>query len=37
MSDSGYWHEDIHALIFMQASYLNVFSVQSLLVYLGGE
>ena len=37
MSDSGYGHEDIHALTFMYASYLNVFSVQSLHVHLVGE
>ena len=28
---------DIHALTFMWAPYLNVFSVQSLHVHLGGE
>ena len=37
MSDSGYGHEDIHALTFMLASCLNVFSVQPLHVHLGGE
>ena len=37
MSDSGYGHEDIHALTFMEASYLNVFSVQPLHAHLGGE
>ena len=37
MSDSRYGHEDIHALTFMLASYLNVFPMQSLHVHLGGE
>ena len=37
MSDSGYGHEDIHALTFMSASYLNVFSMQLLHVHFGGE
>ena len=37
MSDSEYGHEDIHALTFMQGSYLNVFSMQPLQVHLGGE